>query len=89
MGAVEIIGYVSIIILNLGWWIQVCHVLKTRHVKGISRPFLSVMFSCFIFLQYYTWTIHNWVYLVGNGIGMAGVGVLLVLTEVYREKDYK
>ena len=85
MDSVELLGYVSIIILNLGWWIQVLHVLRTKHVKGISRPFLAVMFTCFIALQYYTWTIRNWVYLVGNGIGMAGIGVLLFLTGIYRE----
>ncbi|MDG6221399.1 MAG: hypothetical protein QCI38_08150 [Candidatus Thermoplasmatota archaeon] len=83
MDGLEMLGYSSIIILNMGWWIQVYHVLRTKHARDISLLFLVTTITCFIGLQAYTWFIYNPVYLVGNGIGIAGVSVLLALKIKY------
>ena len=79
MQSIDLIGLVSIVILNSGWGLQVSKVLKTRRARDISFPFLALTFVCFITLQSYTIYVQNWVYAVGNSIGITFVGILLIL----------
>ncbi|MFO7793245.1 MAG: hypothetical protein R6W73_09770 [Candidatus Saliniplasma sp.] len=78
------LGLVSIILLNLGWGIQVFQVVKTKQTRDLSLLFLTVAFFSFIGLQIYTiLEVDNMVYIIGNSIGMTFVGVLLVLKIKY------
>ncbi|MCK4718305.1 MAG: hypothetical protein KAT70_06515 [Thermoplasmata archaeon] len=87
MDRMETLGYVSIIVLNLGWWIQVRHVAKTRRATGISVLFLFTVLFSFTALQIYTLQVGNRVYIVVNSIGMAGVAALLFLVLRYRDRE--
>ena len=78
------LGLVSIVLLNLGWGIQVFQVVKTKQTRDISLLFLIVAFFSFIGLQVYTvLEVDNMVYIIGNSIGMTFVGILLVLKIKY------
>lgn len=78
------LGLISIILLNLGWGIQVFQVVKTKQTRDISLLFLIVAFFSFIGLQVYTvLEVDNMVYIIGNSIGMTFVGILLVLKIKY------
>lgn len=88
MQSIDLLGLVSVVILNLGWGLQVSKVLKTERVRDLSFPFLVVTFVCFITLQSYTVYVQNWVYAVGNSIGMTFVGILLLL-KLRFEKNRK
>ncbi len=78
------LGLISIILLNLGWGIQVFQVVKTKQTRDLSLLFLIVAFFSFIGLQVYTvLEVDNMVYIIGNSIGMTFVGILLVLKIKY------
>ncbi len=78
------LGLVSIVLLNLGWGIQVFQVVKTKQTRDLSLLFLIVAFFSFIGLQVYTvLEVDNMVYIIGNSIGMTFVGILLVLKIKY------
>ena len=78
------LGLVSIVLLNLGWGIQVFQVVKTKQTRDLSLLFLIVAFFSFIGLQIYTvLEVDNMVYIIGNSIGMTFVGILLVLKIKY------
>jgi len=78
------LGLISIVLLNLGWGIQVFQVVKTKQTRDLSLLFLIVAFFSFIGLQIYTvLEVDNMVYIIGNSIGMTFVGILLVLKIKY------
>jgi len=78
------LGLVSIVLLNLGWGIQVFQVVKTKQTRDLSLLFLTVAFFSFIGLQVYTvLEVDNMIYIIGNSIGMTFVGILLVLKIKY------
>lgn len=82
----EMFGLVSIILLNSGWVIQAHKVHKTKNVRDLSLPFLSVAFFSFIGLQIYTvLAVFNIPYLIGNSIGLTFVGVLFYFKLTYEE----
>ncbi len=75
----NLLGLVSIVVLNAGWWAQVAKVVKTKSTRDLSTLFLVMAIVCFTGLQVYTLHIVNWVYLIGNSIGMGGVVALIFL----------
>ncbi|MFO7991888.1 MAG: hypothetical protein R6U61_06315 [Thermoplasmata archaeon] len=78
------LGLISIIMLNMGWGIQVFQVLKTKQTRDLSLMFLVVAFFSFIGLQIYTvLDVNNLVYIIGNTIGVTFVGILLLLKIKY------
>ena len=78
------LGLVSVILLNLGWGIQVFQVIKTKQTRDLSLLFLMIAFFSFIGLQIYTiLEVDNMVYIIGNSIGMTFVGILLLLKIKY------
>ncbi len=84
MEFLPLLGLISIIILNMGWGIQVFHVVKTKKTRELSLLFLSVAFVSFIGLQIYTvLEVQNLVYIIGNSIDISFVGVLLILKVKY------
>ncbi|MFW5903945.1 MAG: hypothetical protein ACOC89_02770 [Candidatus Saliniplasma sp.] len=84
MELLPLLGLVSVIMLNLGWGIQVFQVIKTKQTRDLSFLFLTIAFFSFIGLQIYTLLeVDNMVYIIGNSIGMTFVGILLVLKIKY------
>ncbi len=84
MEPLHILGLISIIMLNMGWGIQVYQVAKTKQTRDLSLMFLLVAFFSFIGLQIYTvLEVENLVYIIGNTIGVSFVGMLLVLKIKY------
>ncbi len=84
MEFLQVLGFISIIALNMGWGLQVLQVIKTKQTRDLSLLFLTVAFISFIGLQIYTvLDVKNMVYIVGNFIGVTFVGILLVLKIKY------
>lgn len=84
MEFLQVLGFISIIALNMGWGLQVLQVIKTKQTRDLSLLFLTVAFISFIGLQIYTvLDVKNMVYIVGNFIGATFVGILLVLKIKY------
>jgi len=75
----EVLGLVSIIVLNIGWWVQVYKVVTTKKCEDLSLAFMGLGFVSFIGLQIYTIEYGNMIYILGNQIGMTGVGILFLL----------
>lgn len=74
MELLPLLGLVSVIMLNLGWGIQVFQVIKTKQTRDLSFLFLTIAFFSFIGLQIYTLLeVDNMVYIIGNSIGMTFV----------------
>ncbi len=86
MKYIEILGLISIVLLDSGWGIQAYQVFKTKKVRDLSLLFLSVAFFSFIGLQIYTiLDVESIPYLVGNSMGITFVGILLYQKIRYSE----
>jgi len=82
------IEYVAILLLNVGWFVQMKRIVNRKSSDDISLFNLFIMTSGFILLQTYTLT-EAWdpVYALSNFVGLTGVLGMIAVTLIYRRKN--
>jgi len=78
-------AFIAILLLNVGWFVQIGRVIERKSSDDISLANLIIMISGFVLLQTYTF-VAAWdpIYAISNFVGLFGVVSMMVVTIKYR-----
>lgn len=84
--ATELVGWISSLVLLATIASQIAKQWRERSAEGVSRLLFLGQIAASIGFTLYSWLVHNWVFVVTNGLLLISAIVGAVMTARFRKQ---
>lgn len=84
--ATELVGWISSLVLLATIVSQIAKQWRERSAEGVSRLLFLGQIAASLGFTLYSWLVHNWVFVVTNGLLLVSAIVGAVMTARFRKQ---